>query len=137
MMIAASANPQPTTVVSCRVMTVSVASVADVRAVRAAEQYGVTGVIIGTALYNGAQLGPGPRDGLMTGLARRTGWSIRRIRTLIEVTVLAIGVLLGGVVGVGTLVFAFGVGPLTQFFLRHLVVRLDAPVAVAVEGETR
>ena len=48
-----------------------------------------------------------------------------------------IGVLLGGVVGVGTLVFAFGVGPLTQFFLRHLVVRLDAPVAVAVEGETR
>ena len=50
---------------------------------------------------------------------------------------LAIGVLLGVVVGVGTLVFAFGVGPLTQFFLRHLVVRLDAPVAVAVEGETR
>ena len=47
------------------------------------------------------------------------------------------GVLLGGVVGVGTLVFAFGVGPLTQFFLRHLVVRLDAPATVALRGETR
>ena len=98
---------------------------------------GVVLCAVATALYIGAQLGLGPRDGLMTGLARRTGWSIRRIRTLIEVTVLAIGVLLGGVVGVGTLVFAFGVGPLTQFFLRHLVVRLDVPAAIAVEGETR
>lgn len=98
---------------------------------------GVVLCAVATALYIGAQLGPGPRDGLMTGLARRTGWSIRRIRTLIEVTVLAIGVLLGGVAGVGTLVFAFGVGPLTQFFLRHLVVRLDVPAAIAVEGETR
>ena len=98
---------------------------------------GVVLCAVATALYIGAQLGPGPRDGLMTGLARRTGWSIRRIRTLIEVTVLVIGVLLGGVVGVGTLVFAFGVGPLTQFFLRHLVVRLDAPATVALRGETR
>jgi uncharacterized membrane protein YczE len=81
-----------------------------------------------TALYVGAQLGPGPRDGLMTGLARRTGWSIRRVRTLIEISVLAVGVLLGGVVGVGTVLFAFGVGPLTQFFLRYLVVPLDRPL---------
>jgi len=98
---------------------------------------GVVACALATAMYIGAQLGPGPRDGLMTGLARRTGWSIRSIRTLIEVAVLAIGVLLGGVVGVGTLVFAFGVGPLTQFFLRYLVVRLEKPATVVLEGETR
>ncbi|HSX60084.1 MAG TPA: hypothetical protein VLF18_07800 [Tahibacter sp.] len=89
---------------------------------------GVATCAFATALYVGAQLGPGPRDGLMTGLARRTGWSIRRVRTAIEVSVLAVGVLLGGTVGVGTIVFALGVGPVTQFFLRYLVVRLDAPV---------
>lgn len=82
-----------------------------------------------TALYVGAQLGPGPRDGLMTGLARRSGWSIRRVRTLIELTVLAAGIALGGTVGMGTVVFAVSVGPITQFFLRYLVVRLDPPEA--------
>ena len=80
-----------------------------------------------TALYVGAQLGPGPRDGLMTGLARRTGWSIRRVRTAIEASVLIGGVLLGGTVGLGTVVFALGVGPITQLFLRHLVVPLQVP----------
>lgn len=95
---------------------------------------GVIACAFATALYVGAQLGPGPRDGLMTGLARRTGWSIRRVRTAIEITVLAIGVILGGTVGVGTVLFALGVGPLTQFFLRYLVVRLDAPDA-ALSGE--
>lgn len=69
-----------------------------------------------TGLYIGAGLGPGPRDGLMTGVAGR-GYSIGLVRTLIEVTVLAVGWLLGGVVGVGTLVFAFGIGPLAQVFL--------------------
>ena len=69
------------------------------------------------ALYIGAGLGPGPRDGLMTGLARRTGWSLRLVRTGIEVTVLALGWALGGTVGVGTLLYAFGIGPLVQFFL--------------------
>lgn len=96
---------------------------------------GVLVCALATALYVGAQLGPGPRDGLMTGLARRTGWSIRRVRTVIEVTVLAVGVLLGGTVGVGTVVFALGVGPATQFFLRYLVVRLDAPRSGALPGE--
>ncbi len=90
---------------------------------------GVLACGFATALYVGAQLGPGPRDGLMTGLARRSGWSIRRVRTLIELTVLAAGVALGGTVGVGTVVFALGVGPVTQFFLPYLVVRLDAPIA--------
>jgi len=88
--------------------------------------YMLAGVLLcalATAMYVGAQLGPGPRDGLMTGLARRTGWSIRSVRTLIEVTVLASGALLGGTVGLGTVVFALGVGPLTQFFLPLLTVR--------------
>lgn len=98
---------------------------------------GVVVCAFATALYIGAQLGPGPRDGLMTGLARRTGWSIRWVRTVIEITVLVIGVLLGGTAGVGTVVFAVGVGPLTQFFLRYLVVRLDAPLRSALAEEAR
>ncbi|MBD0670642.1 hypothetical protein BU198_07920 [Streptomyces sp. CBMA156] len=68
-------------------------------------------------LYIGARLGPGPRDGLMTGLHRRTGRSLRLIRTGIEVTVLATGLLLGGTAGVGTVVYALAIGPLVQFFL--------------------
>lgn len=71
-----------------------------------------------TGLYLGARLGPGPRDGLMTGyVARRPGRSIRLVRTVIEVTVLALGWLLGGTVGVGTIAYALGIGPLTQVFL--------------------
>ncbi|HEY5850592.1 MAG TPA: hypothetical protein VIT62_07500 [Lysobacter sp.] len=92
--------------------------------------YLVGGVVVcalATALYVGAQLGPGPRDGLMTGFARRTGRSIQRVRTCIEIVVLAMGVLLGGTAGVGTLVFALFVGSITQFFMRYLVVRLEAP----------
>lgn len=72
---------------------------------------------IAGALYIGAGLGPGPRDGLMTGLARRTGWSLRLVRTGIELTVLGCGWLLGGTVGVGTLLYAFTIGPLVQIFL--------------------
>lgn len=86
---------------------------------------GVVVCAIATALYVGAQLGAGPRDGLMTGFARRTGWSIQRVRTCIEIVVLALGVVLGGVAGLGTVVFALGVGPITQFFMRYLVLRLD------------
>lgn len=67
--------------------------------------------------YIGARLGPGPRDGLMTGLVRRTGRSVRLVRTCIEVTVLAIGLVLGGSAGVGTVVYALGIGPLVQVFL--------------------
>jgi uncharacterized membrane protein YczE len=72
---------------------------------------------IATAGYVGARLGPGPRDGLMTGVAGRTGWSIRLVRTGIELTVLVTGWLLGGTVGVGTLLYAVGIGPLIQLFL--------------------
>ncbi|MEV0232399.1 hypothetical protein [Nonomuraea sp. NPDC050786] len=69
------------------------------------------------AVYVGARCGPGPRDGLMTGTAARTGHSIRRVRTLIEITVLAAGWLLGGSVGAGTVLYALAVGPITQHFM--------------------
>ncbi|GAB3624435.1 membrane protein [Mariniluteicoccus endophyticus] len=76
------------------------------------------------ALYIGAQLGPGPRDGLMTGIAGRTGWSLRLVRTGIEVTVLAIGWLLGGGVGLGTILYAVGIGPVVQHLLPYCIVPL-------------
>jgi uncharacterized membrane protein YczE len=78
---------------------------------------------VATGMYISAGLGPGPRDGLMTGIARRTGVSIRLTRTLIEVTVLGTGWLLGGSVGVGTVLYAVLIGPLAQVFLR--VFRID------------
>jgi len=78
---------------------------------------------IAGAMYIGAGLGPGPRDGLMTGLARRTGWSIRLVRTGIELTVLASGWLLGGTVGVGTVLYAFAIGPIVQAFLPAFTIR--------------
>ena len=76
----------------------------------------------GTGLYIGAGLGPGPRDGLMTGLAARGVGSIRLVRTGIELSALAVGWLLGGSVGLGTVVFAVTIGPLVQFFLPRLTV---------------
>ena len=72
---------------------------------------------IATGLYVGAGLGPGPRDGLMTGFAARTGASLRRVRVLLEVAVLAAGWALGGSVGVGTIAYALAIGPLAQFFI--------------------
>lgn len=86
----------------------------------------VAGVVLNGlagAVYIGAQLGRGPRDGLMTGLARRTGRSLRLVRTLIEAVVLIVGIALGGTAGLGTLVFALTIGPLTQFFLPWVLVR--------------
>ena len=79
-----------------------------------------------TVLYIGAGLGPGPRDGLMTGLVVRTGLSVRLVRTAIEVTVLTVGWLLGGTVGIGTVMYAFGIGPLVQLFVRLTPARLLA-----------
>ena len=79
---------------------------------------------LATAAYNGAQLGRGPRDGLMTGLARRTGRSLRLVRTLMELSVLAIGLILGGVAGVGTVLYAVSIGPLSQALLTPLMVGL-------------
>lgn len=80
---------------------------------------GVLLVAIGSGYYIGAGLGPGPRDGLMTGLARR-GIPLGPGRTAIEVTVLIIGWFLGGTVGLGTVIFAFGVGPLVGILLPRM-----------------
>lgn len=88
-----------------------------------------------TGLYIGAAFGPGPRDGLMTGLHRRTGWPIWVVRTGLEVTVVAVGWVLGGNVGVGTVAFALLVGPLCQFFLRAFAVRI--PETAETEPATR
>jgi len=84
-------------------------------------------------LYIGARLGPGPRDGLMTGVCRRTGRPVRQVRTFIEVTVLLAGLLMGGSVGVGTLAYALAIGPLVQVFLPLFTVpeRRPAPVEPA------
>lgn len=72
---------------------------------------------LASAMYIGAQLGRGPRDGLMTGLSRRTGRSLRLVRTSLEVTVVLIGLLLGGTLGLGTVLYALAIGPLTQLWL--------------------
>ncbi|CND94422.1 integral membrane protein [Mycobacterium tuberculosis] len=98
-------------------------------AVAARWAYLVAGVLAGgvaTGCYIGAGLGPGPRDGLMTGIAAR-GHSIRVVRTGIELTVLAAGWLLGGTVGIGTLLYAVAIGPLTHVFLPMLTIRPPTP----------
>jgi len=78
---------------------------------------GVLVIGVGSGLYLAADLGAGPRDGLMVGVHHRFGWSIRRARTLIEVSVLIGGWALGGTIGIGTVVFAFGIGPVVQVML--------------------
>lgn len=85
----------------------------------------VTGIVlngVATGLYIAARFGPGPRDGLMTGLHRRTGRSIRLMRTAVEITVVVTGFALGGTVGVGTVLYAVSIGPLAQLFLRVFAV---------------
>lgn len=79
------------------------------------------------ALYIGAQFGRGPRDGLMTGLTRRTGLSIRLVRTGLEVVVVLIGLAMGGVLGLGTVLYAVLIGPLTQLMLPWFTVELSVP----------
>jgi uncharacterized membrane protein YczE len=85
---------------------------------------------VATAMYIGARLGPGPRDGLMTGLHRRTGRPIWQVRTLLEISVIALGFLLGGDLGIGTLLYAAAIGPLVQrllplFTVQAKIVRSD------------
>jgi len=86
-----------------------------------------------TAMYLGSQLGPGPRDGFMTGLSRITGRSIRFVRTAIEVTVVAFGWALGGAIGLGTLLYAVAIGPLAQLMLPWFTVELRLPLPDAAE----
>jgi uncharacterized membrane protein YczE len=93
---------------------------------------GLALLAVATGLYVGARLGPGPRDGLMTGLHARTGWPIWVVRTGIELTVVVLGFLLGGQVGVGTLAFALLIGPMVGVTLPLLrVPERRAPETVA------
>ncbi|MFB6674238.1 YitT family protein [Streptomyces sp. NPDC057684] len=88
---------------------------------------------VATGLYIAASFGPGPRDGLMTGLHRRTGRSLRLVRTTIEVAVVVTGFVLGGTIGVGTVLYAVAIGPLAQVFLKVFAAPVppEAPTAVA------
>ena len=78
---------------------------------------GIIFVAIGSAFYLTANLGPGPRDGWMTGIQKRTNWPIGRVRAGIEISVLAIGTFLGGTFGLGTVMFAIGIGPILAICL--------------------
>ncbi|MER7567132.1 YitT family protein [Streptomyces sp. NPDC048523] len=93
---------------------------------------------VATGLYIAASFGPGPRDGLMTGLHRRTGRSIRLMRTAVEVAVVVTGFVLGGTIGVGTVLYAVSIGPLAQVFLRMFAVpRASDGSTVVATGQPR
>ncbi len=92
---------------------------------------GIATVAAGSALYLGAHLGPGPRDGLMVAIHTRTGWRVGTARGVLECVVLVLGVLLGGPVGIGTLLFALGIGPAVQVAFRVL---RQTPVRRPVEA---
>lgn len=92
---------------------------------------GIAAVAVGSALYLGAHLGPGPRDGLMVAIHTRTGWRVGTARGVLEVAVLVLGVLLGGPVGIGTVLFALGIGPAVQVAFRLLH---QSPVRGPSEG---
>lgn len=93
---------------------------------------GLVVVAMGSGFYIGAGLGSGPRDGLMLGLSKRTLFgrpiSVRVARTALEISVLIIGIMLGGAIGVGTVAFTFGIGPIVQFFMPRLRLRGDQTV---------
>ncbi|GAA0610779.1 membrane protein [Brevundimonas kwangchunensis] len=86
---------------------------------------------VATGAYIGAGLGPGPRDGITTGLLKVTGWEIRWIRTGVEATVLALGWLMGGKVGFGTILFVLTTGPLLQIFLPMFTLKAAPALAVS------
>ncbi len=101
------------------VFEIAIEAIPDLRTMPARVAVLAAGIVlnaVATGLYVGAGLGPGPRDGIMTGLAAR-GWPIRRVRTSIEGCVLALGWLLGGTIGVGTAAYAISIGPLIHIFL--------------------
>lgn len=97
---------------------------------------GLLTVAIATGLYIGARMGPGPRDGLMTGIHRRWGWPIWVARTAVEVTVLTIGWLLGGNVGLGTLAFALLIGPMVHRTIPWLMVPAARSATEPVDAST-
>lgn len=95
---------------------------------------GIASVAVGSALYLGAHLGPGPRDGLMVAIHARTGWRVGTSRAVLEGVVLVLGVLLGGPVGIGTVLFALGIGPAVQVAFTVLRQTPSARTAVPVEA---
>jgi len=103
--------------------TLAVLGGPDTMALRVALMLGGIAVCgLASAMYIGAQFGRGPRDGLMTGLSRRTGYSLRLVRTGLEVSVVVIGLFLGGAIGLGTVLYALAIGPLTQRWLPAWIV---------------
>jgi uncharacterized membrane protein YczE len=94
---------------------------------------GMLFIAFGSGLYIGAELGSGPRDGLMLGLNKRFGISIRLARTTVEIVVLVVGLFLGGSIGLGTFVFAFGIGPLVQKAL--LALRMSPSLNESATGQ--
>jgi uncharacterized membrane protein YczE len=118
--------------------TLAVLSTPDSWVLRAALLLGgVVGNAAATAVYLGARLGSGPRDGLMTGLHRRTGVPIGVVRTGLETTVVVLGFVLGGLVGLGTLLYALTIGPLTQLLLPAFVVELDPSATTRLSDGSR
>ncbi|MET9460448.1 hypothetical protein ABZY05_36105 [Streptomyces canus] len=106
-------------------MDATLATVPEVHALAVRIPLLLAGIVlngVATGLYIAADFGPGPRDGLMTGLHRRTGRSIRLMRTAVEVTVVVTGFVLGGTIGIGTVLYAVSIGPLAQLFLRVFAV---------------
>ncbi len=121
-------------------MDATLAVTPDARTMTARISLMVIGIVLNgaaTGLYIAARFGPGPRDGLMTGLNRVTGLSIRLVRTAIELTVVATGFLLGGTVGVGTLLYALAIGPLAQLFLRVFAVPSESGSTVVATGPSK
>ncbi|MGW7055815.1 membrane protein YczE [Streptomyces sp. NPDC054887] len=117
----------------------TLALVPDVRGLAAQIALMAAGIVLNgaaTGLYIAARFGPGPRDGLMTGLHRVTGRSIRLVRTAIEVLVVATGFALGGSLGVGTVAYALAIGPLAQLFLRLFAVPAPGSGSEVVAGRT-
>ncbi|HET6168344.1 MAG TPA: hypothetical protein VFE07_16050 [Marmoricola sp.] len=112
---------------------ISAPSAPGMRALLLVGGIGLNGVA--TALYIGSQLGPGPRDGLMTGLHRRTGLSIQVVRTGLEVSVVVAGALLGGTVGIGTVLYAVAIGPLVHRLLPLAIVELPERSAAPITGD--
>ncbi len=98
---------------------------------------GVLTNAVATSLYVGARLGPGPRDGLMTGIVARTGWPLRLVRGSIEVVVVGVGWALGGTLGLGTLAYALAIGPLVHALLPRLSVPQGAAAGTAVPAAAR
>lgn len=93
---------------------------------------GMALIASGSGLYIGAELGPGPRDGLMTGLHARYGISVRLARTILELSVMVVGVFLGGSLGLGTFVFALGIGPMVQVALRRFAMSPKTDVSAVL-----